>query len=62
MFTSGQGWEGINLEIGIDIYTVLYIKYITNEDLLYSTENSTQNSVMTYLGKESKKEGIDACV
>ena len=53
MFTSGQGWEGINLEIGIDIYTVLYIKYITNEDLLYSTENSTQNSVMTYVGKES---------
>ena len=25
-------------------------------DLLYSTGNSTQYSVMTYMGKESKKE------
>ena len=41
-----------------DIYTLLYIKQITNKDLLYSTENSTQYSVMTYVGKESEKGGI----
>ena len=29
---------------------------MTNEDLLYSTGNATQYSVMTYMGKESKKE------
>ena len=29
---------------------------MTNKDLLYSTENSTQYSVMSYLGKEYKKE------
>ena len=52
------GKRGINWEIGIDIYTLLYIKQITNKDLLYSTGNSTQYSVMTYMGKESKKEWI----
>ena len=41
-----------------DMYTLLYIKQITNKDLLYSTGNSTQYSVMIYMGKESKKEWI----
>ena len=50
--------RGINWEIEIDIYTLLYIKQITNKDLLYSTVNSTQYSVMAYMGKESKKEWI----
>ena len=50
----GKG-AGINREIEIDIYTLLYIKQITNKDLLYSTGNSTWYSVMTYMGKESKK-------
>ena len=54
----GKHGGGINWEIGIDIYTLLYIKQITNKDLLYSTGNSTQYSVMTYMGKESKKECI----
>ena len=39
--------DGMNWENGIDIYTLLHIKSITNEDLLYSTENSIQCSVMT---------------
>ena len=37
------------------IHTNIY-KIITNKDLLYSPGNSTQYSVMTYMGKESKKE------
>ena len=49
---------GINWEIGIDIYTLLYIKQITNKNLLYSTGNSTQYSVMTYMRIEPKKEWI----
>ena len=36
-------------------------KQITNKDLLYSTENSTQYSVMAYMGKESKKR-VHVCV
>ena len=60
-YQGGKG-GGINWEIGIDIYTLLYIKQITNKDLLYSTGNSTQYSVMTYMGKESKKEWISIYV
>ena len=32
--TKGKSGEGINWEIRIDIYTLLYIKEITNKDLL----------------------------
>ena len=39
----------------IDIYTLLYIKQITSKDLLYSRGNSTQYSVLPYMGRESKK-------
>ena len=42
----------MNWEIGIDIYTLLYIKQITNKDLLYSTGNCTQYFVITYKGNE----------
>ena len=45
-----------------DIYTLLYIKQMTNKDLLYSTGNSTRYSVMAYMGKMSKKEWIYVCV
>ena len=31
---------------------------MTNKDLLYSTGNSTQYTVMAYMGKESKIEWI----
>ena len=33
------------------MYTLLYT---SNKDLLYSTGNSTQYSVITYMGKESE--------
>ena len=35
------GGGGMNWEIGMDIYTPIFIKQITNENLLYSTRNST---------------------
>ena len=58
MVTRGWGWGGRDKLEGWDwyIHTLLYIKYIANKDLLYSTGNSTQYSVMAYMGKESKKE------
>ena len=43
--------------IAFSICMLLSIKYITNKDLLYSTGNCTQYSVMTCMGKESKKNG-----
>ena len=53
MINKGERRGGINWEIGVDINTLLYIKQITNKDLLYSRGNSTQYSVMVYMGKES---------
>ena len=38
---------GIDWEVGIDTYTLLYFKKITNKDLLYSTGNSAQYSIIT---------------
>ena len=38
--------------------TAQHIKQITNENLLYGTGNSTQCSVVTYMGRKSMKEGI----
>ena len=68
----GNGEGRINWEIRIEIYIILYVKQITSKNLLYSTGNSTQQSVMTYIGtyistqqsvmtymgKESKEEWI----
>ena len=49
----------MNWEVGIDIYTLLTlcIEQITKENLLDSTGNSTQCSVVTKMGRKSKKEG-----
>ena len=55
-YQGGTG-GGINWEIRIDIYTLVYIKSITNKNLLYSTGNSTQYSVMTYMEKNLKMSG-----
>ena len=63
MVTKGErSRRGINYEFGINIYTLLYIKQVTNKDLLYSTGNSTQGSVITYMRKEPKKELIHVYV
>ena len=37
---------------------LLCIEKIINKDLLYSTGNSTQYSVIIYMGKESKKDNL----
>ena len=34
----GKGWgKGIVREFGMDMYTLLYLKWITSKNLLYST-------------------------
>ena len=39
----GEGWEeGIVRQFGMVVYTLLYLKWMTNKDLLYSTGNSAQ--------------------
>ena len=48
--------EGIVREFGIDMYTVLYLKWITNKDLLYNTRNSAQCHVAAWMGGEFGEE------
>ena len=50
--------EGIFREFGMDMYTLLYLKCITNKDLLYSTWNSTQCFVAVWMGGEFGREWI----
>ena len=37
MDTKGKRRSRMNWDIGIDVYTLLYIKHISNENLLHST-------------------------
>ena len=55
--TCRGGGEGRGRDKSED-WALLYIKYVTNGDLLYSTGNSSPYSVMTYMGKKSKKERL----
>ena len=49
----GKGWrEGIVREFGRDSYTLLYLKWINNKDLLYSTGNSARRYVAAWMGGE----------
>ena len=47
-------------ESGKDMYTLLYLKWITNKDLLYSTWNSTQCYVSP--GWEGVWERMNTCI
>ena len=46
----------MNWELGNEMYTLLWIKWVTNENLLYSTGNSIQCSVVT------KREYMYVCI
>ena len=53
---------GMNQEFGTDIYTLPYLNWITNKDLLYSTGNSAQCYMTAWMGRESGGEWIHICV
>ena len=48
--------HGMNWGIGIDIYTPVGIKQMIDENLLFSTGNSTQWSMVMQKGRKPKKE------
>ena len=52
------GVEGIVRDVGEGIYTLLYSKWITNKDLLYSTQNSAQRYVPARMGGRCGAEWI----
>ena len=49
-------------EFGMDRYTLLYLKWITNKDLLYSTGNSAQCHVAAWIGGEVEGECVHVYV
>ena len=42
--------EWIIRELGMDMYTLLYLNWITNKDLLCRTGNSAQCDVLAWMG------------
>ena len=44
-------------DFGKVMYTLLYSKWITNKDLLYSTQKSTQGYVPAWMGGGLKENG-----
>ena len=46
------GGERTVREFGMDMCTLLYFKWITNKDLLYSTGNSAQCYMAAWMGEE----------
>ena len=59
----GQGLEKeIVREFEMDKYTLLYLKWITNKDPLYSTGNSAQSYLATWMGEEFRGECIHVYV
>ena len=47
----GKDGGGIVRDFGMDRHTLLYFKWITNKDLLYSTGNSAQCYVVAWMGE-----------
>ena len=57
-----QRMEGRDRECGIYMYTLLYLKWTANRDLLYITRNSAQCYVAACTGREFRGEWIHVCV
>ena len=63
MVTSGgRMWEGIVREFGMDMYRLLYLKWITKKHLLYSIGKSAQFYMATWIGGEFRGEGTHVYV
>ena len=45
-YQRGRAGRVINFEFGIDVDTLLYLKQVTNKELLHNTRNSGQYSVI----------------
>ena len=54
--------RGRDSEFGMDMYTLLSLKWITKKDLLYSTWNSTQCYMAAWTGREFQEEWMHVYV
>ena len=55
VFQKGGGWGGKDWEFSISRGKLLYIGWINNKVLLYSTKNDSQYPVRNHNGKNMKK-------
>ena len=63
MVVKGKTWgEVIVRKFGMYMYTLLYLKWITNKDLLYITWNSAQRYLEAWVGGEFGGERIHVYV
>ena len=63
MVIRGEGWgEGIVRELGMDMYTLLCLKWIIDKDLQYSTGNSAQGYLAARIRVGVGREGIHVYV
>ena len=60
MYIRTSPWEGIVRELGMDMWMLLYVKWITNKDLLFSTWSSAQCYMVAQMGGVWGR--MDACV
>ena len=59
----GEEWGGgIVTECGMDMHTLLYLKWITNKDLVYSIANSHQCYMAAWMEGEFRGEWIHVYV
>ena len=61
----GEGWgdgifreKGMVKDLGVDMYTLLYLKWVTKKDLLCSTGNFAQCYVAAWMETSVEKEWI----
>ena len=53
----GGSEQGIVRKFGMDMYTLLCLKWVTNKDLLYSTGKSAPCYVAVWVGRELGENG-----
>ena len=63
MVAKGEGnGRGMQWEVGVSIRKLLYIEWINNKVLLYSTENYIQYPMINHNGKEYLKKNVYICI
>lgn len=55
---TGAGWEWDELGVGTDLYALLSMEWMTNEELLCGAGSSAQCTVLTWMGGKSKGDRI----
>ena len=61
-YQGGMMGDGMARDLGVDMYTLRCVEWVTNKDLLCSAGSSAQCSVAAWMGGESGGEWRHVCV